>query len=104
MIRAEVHDDEFRTSARFDATAWFEQASDTEILDLAKIDWRGDYAADAVAEFFEGHNIGTPDTVDDVFKAVNVLDTGFEVSVEPDDAIRWVEKNRPHLMEQIDGI
>lgn len=104
MIRAEVHDDDFRTSSRFDATEWFEQASDKEILDLAKIDWRGDYAADVVAEFFEGHNVGTPATVDDVFQAVNVLDTGFEVSVEPEDAIRWVEKNRPHLMEQINDI
>lgn len=104
MIRAEVHDDEFRTSARFDATAWFEQASDKDILDLAKIDWRGDYAADVVAEFFEGYNVGTPDTVDDVFKAVNVLDTGFEVSVEPEDAVRWVEKNRPHLKEQMDDL
>jgi hypothetical protein len=104
MIRAEVHDDEFRTSSRFDATAWFEQASDKEILDLAKIDWRGDQAADYVAEFFEGHHIGTPETVDEVFKAVNVLDTGFEVSVEPEDAVRWVEANRPHLMEQINDL
>ena len=104
MIRAEVHDDEFRTSARFDATAWFEQASDVEIVELAKIDWRGDQPADAVAEFFEGHQIGTPDTVEDVFKAVNVLDTGYEVSVEPEDAVRWVKANRPHLMEQINGV
>jgi len=101
MIRAEVHDDEFRTSARFDATAWFDQASDEEILDLAKIEWRGDKPADVVAEFFEGHNVGTPDTVEDVFKAVNVLDTGYEVSVEPDDALRWVKTHRPHLMEKI---
>lgn len=102
MIRAEVHDDEFRTSARFDATLWFEQASDEEILELAKIDWRGDYQADAVAEFFEGHDVGTPDTVEDVFKAVNVLDTGYECSVEPEDAVRWVQANRPHLMDKIE--
>jgi hypothetical protein len=104
VIRAEVHDDDFRTSARFDATPWFEQASDKEIVDLAKIDWGGDLEADEVAEFFEGRDVGTPDTVDDVFKAVNVLDVGFECSVEPDDAIRWVEKNRPHLMEQLNDL
>lgn len=104
MIRAEVHDDEFRTSARFDATEWFEQATDDEILELAKIDWRGDYAADCVAEYFEGQNIGAPETIEQVFQATNVLDCGFEVSVEPDDAIRWVEKNRPHLMEQINEL
>jgi hypothetical protein len=104
MIRAEVHDDEFRTSARFDATAWFEQASDKDILDLAKIDWRGDYAADCIAEFFEGRDVGTPDSVDDVFAAVNVLDTGYEVSVEPEDAMRWIEKHRPQLMDQINDL
>lgn len=104
MIRAEVHDDEFRTSARFDATGWFTQATDDEIVALAKIDWRGDKEADEVAEFFEGHNVGTPETIDEVFKAVNVLDTGYEVSIEPEDALRWVEKNRPHLMEQINGV
>lgn len=101
VIRAEMHDDEFRTSARFDATEWFEQASDKDILDLAEIDWREGPAADSIAEFFEGFHVGTPDTVDDVFRTVNVLDTDYEVSVEPEGAIRWVEKNRPHLMDAI---
>lgn len=101
MIRAEVHDDEFRTSAKFDATSWFEQASDSEIIELASIDWSNNTATDTVAEFYEGHNVGSPDTVDDVFKAVNVLDTGFEVSVESADAIAWIQEKRPHLMNQI---
>lgn len=101
VIRAEVHDDELRTSARFDATAWFEQASDKDILDLARVDWREGEAAYAIPVFFEGYDVGTPDTVDDVFAAVNILDTGYEVTVEPEDAIRWVERNRPHLMDAI---
>lgn len=104
MIRAEVHDDAFRTSSRFDATEWFQQASDQEILDLAKIDWRGDYPADVVAEFFDGMDVGVPSTVDDVFKAVNILDIGFEVSIEPEDALRWVKLHRPHLMDKINDI
>ena len=97
MIRAEMHDDEFRTSARFDATEWFEQASDEQILNLAKIQWRGDYAADAVAEFFEGAGVGEPETVDEVFKYVSLRDCGFEVSVEPEDAIAWIKSKRPQL-------
>lgn len=103
MIRAEVHDDHFRTSSRFDATPWFEQASDDDILELAKIDWGGDQKADEVAEFFEQHNVGEPETVDEVFKATGVLDVGFEVSVEEADALKWVQANRPHLMEKINA-
>lgn len=101
MIRAEVHDDEFRTTARFDATLWFEQASDKDITDLAAIGWRGDKEADAIAEFLEGRGLGEPDTIEEVFKACSVLDTGFEVSIEPDDAVKWVADNRPQLMETI---
>lgn len=103
MIKAQVRDDEFRTSSKFDATSWFEQASDDEILDLAKIDWGGNQAADAVAEFYEGHHVGEPDTVDAVFKAVNVLDTGYECYIDEADALRWVQENRPQLMDKINA-
>ncbi len=101
MIRAEVHDDHFRTSSRFDATEWFEQARDEDILELAKIDWRGDKKADEVAEFFEQRDLGEPETIDEVFKATGVLDVGFEVSIEEEDALKWIQANRPHLMEQL---
>lgn len=102
MIRAEVHDDDFKISSMFDATPWFEQASNQEILELAQINWRGGIAADCVAEFFEGRNVGAPHTVDDVFNMISVLDIGYEVSIEPCDAMSWVKKNRPHLMDKID--
>lgn len=104
MIRAEVHDDLFRTHAKFDATPWFEQASDEEIIELGRTGWAGDSPADSVAEFCESSSdVGTPDTIAEVFKATTVLDTGFEASIEEEDARRWIQANKPHLIEKIDG-
>lgn len=98
MIPAEVHDDECRTWSRFDATEWFQQASDAEIIALAQVKWTGDAIADQVAEFFEGRGVGTPETIDDVFRACNVLDCGFEVTLEADKALKWLQDNRPAVM------
>jgi len=53
VIKATVHDDEWRYDVKFDALPWFQQASDEDILNLAKVDWGGDYEADGVAEFCE---------------------------------------------------
>ena len=38
MIRAETHPDDHAREIEFDATKWFEQASDEEILALARTD------------------------------------------------------------------
>ena len=48
MIRANVHTDDRLYDVNFDATAWFERASDQEIIELAECGWRDDYPADAV--------------------------------------------------------
>ena len=66
MINAEVHSDDRAVDADFDATLWFEQASDDEIMELEYSGWGGDYPADAVAQFFEDAN----SEVADVFKHV----------------------------------
>ncbi len=54
IIQAEVHTDDWRNSAPFDATPWFEQSSDGEILALAAIEWVGDYEADQVSQHVSG--------------------------------------------------
>jgi len=50
MIRAEVHSDDYVRQVKFDATKWFESASDQEIINLINCDFGGDYPADSVAE------------------------------------------------------
>jgi hypothetical protein len=101
MIETEIHDDERRTQSTFDSTPWFEQASDDEIVALAKIGWGGDTEADQVGLFFEDDEIGTPCTVPSVFRTSMVLDVGYEVSINEEHARAWVQTNRPHLMEKI---
>lgn len=98
MIRAEIHDDNYLASARFDATEWFEQANDEALKALIACQYRGDYAADNVADFFEHQDIGEPKTIDNVFQLCEAADIGYEVSIEPEDAIKWIQEHRPHLL------
>lgn len=94
-VSAEVHDDERRLEVDFDATEWFEQASDLELVKLQAIDWSGDYQADAVAEYFDGKN----DDISRFFKRKQEL--GFECSVDADEAMEWLRINRVALWSQI---
>lgn len=104
MIKAECHSDDFRMEASFDATRWFEQASDQEITALAECGWRGDYPADEVARHFED------DATRDVFeylavkpKMPNGDPVGFECSVSEEDALAWLRVNRPDLAARIEN-
>jgi len=101
VIDAETHTDDYEFEIKFDAAPWFEQASDQEIIDLAEIDFRGDEAADVVALFMEDRD----ERIADMFHYLRSPSVrgrknapGFEVSVHVKLAIRWINKNRPHLM------
>jgi hypothetical protein len=53
MIRAEARSNDYKATAKFEATPRFAQASEESILQLARQEWGDDYAADAVA-----HHLG----------------------------------------------
>lgn len=92
-IKAEVHDDGHRIKAEFDARRWFDQASDNEILELARCGWGGNYPADEVACFMEDHD----EEVAKVFAVVEACQDGFECHVDEQDALRWLAKNRAYV-------
>lgn len=100
-IRAECHSDDHHVETKFDATAYFEQASDDELLDLAKCDFGGDYAADAVAQFFDDR------TTKRLFDYLATDPTmgretvGFECHVDENDAMEWLAANRPELWRKV---
>jgi hypothetical protein len=98
-IKAEVHTDCRTAEAKFDATHWFEQATDNEILDLADCGWGGDFASDAVAEYY--NDTASDPAVEEVFKVLHILrrkeDIGFECNVDETDALAWVKEHRPWL-------
>jgi hypothetical protein len=99
MIRAECHSDDYVYEVNFDATKWFQEATDQEIRDLAGCEWGGDYPADAVAQYFEDTNAEIGAMFDYLYRVRNQRDApGFEVHVEEEDATRWLAENRPNLL------
>lgn len=100
MIWAECHSDDYVAEASFDAAAWFHASTDDEILALARIGWGGGYPADDVARWSEDIYAN----VEKVFDYLLVKQCGFECSVNKDQAMAWVNANRPHLRAAILGL
>lgn len=106
MIKAECHTDDRNIEINFDATPWFEQATEEAILELARCGWRGDYPSDAVAEFMEDRNAD----VAFMFKYLHTINDdrckkdlgGFECSVNSADAHAWLHQNRPAWISLLD--
>ena len=104
MIKAEVHTDDYRFSEEsddarfftgFDATAWFAQASQENILKLAEIGWGGDYAADDVAEWSAD---GLPNkAMQRMFRYTQAGDMGFECHINGGDAMTWLIAHKPDV-------
>jgi hypothetical protein len=97
LIKAEVHSDDYAVEITFDAVEWFEQASDADITALMKCDFGGDYAADAVADFFR-NGVTKPLFF---YLAIHPRSPGgshgFECYVDSNQAETWIEANRSWL-------
>jgi hypothetical protein len=107
MIKAECHSDDRNVEVSFDATPWFKQASDKDILDLANCGWGGDYPADEVAEWMAGDK-GRRGVkrIAEMFKYLEIIHgdpskknaQGFECHVDEEDARKCLAENRPKLV------
>jgi hypothetical protein len=98
IVPAEVHSDDYEQETKFDALPWFQQASDEEIVALAKCEWGGDYPADAVAQ----HLSDSDPEIQTVLEWAEDHDgIGFECHVEEAAARKWIAENKPHLLPQI---
>jgi hypothetical protein len=102
-VLAEGHSDDWMHEVAFDATPWFEQASEEELRALHEIGYRGDCAADAVLLFFE-------ERIEEVAAMLEYCrksqtrgreGVGFECEVDEDDALRWLAARRPGLLQEI---
>jgi len=93
MIRAEAHSDDFKHTAKFDATPWFEQVTVEEIIELAECGWGGDQPADQVAQFFDGET-----GYEGVTSMFENKDGGFECHVHEADVFAWLASNRPSVL------
>lgn len=105
MIRAEVHSDDHVFKADFDATKWFEQASDEEIIALILCGFGGDYPADAVAHFMAEHDSNVARVFQYLEFGPKMPDgdtVGFECHVSDSDASMWIQKHKPELASLIE--
>ena len=94
MIKAECHSDDRKVEVNFDATQWFKQATEQNIIDLAKCEWRNDYPADEVAIYMADFNT----KIKTMFDYIAIVgEFGFECSVDEDDAKIWIKANLPVL-------
>jgi hypothetical protein len=94
MIKAECHSDDRCVEVDFDATPWFEKASEKEVMSLFRCGWRGDYPSDAVAHFMADLN----ESIAEMFLYLGIRakkeEIGFECSVNEEDAMIWLKANR----------
>lgn len=105
MIKAQCWSDDRCVEVDFDATRWFKQATIKSIISLANCGWRGDYPADAVAEYMADHN----KDIAEMYKYIEIRNKsqipdmmgGFECVVDEDDAMNWLTINKPKVSEQI---
>lgn len=101
MINAECHSDDRAVEVSFDATPWFEQANEEQILSLARCEWRGDYPSDAVAHFMAEKNEAVAEMFTYLELRGRIETIGFECSVNQDEAMNWLKANRPVYWAQL---
>lgn len=101
-IKARIYSDDHRLEKTFNAIEWFEQASEKQIIALAECNFGGDYPADAVGIFMAAKS----KDVEDVFTYIKILvgskdAPGFEVHVDVNDGLAWIEENFEELYAKI---
>ena len=116
MIRAETHPDDHAREIEFDATKWFEQASDEEILALARTDpmhfpnqwddvedaevWGQDQESDVVALYMADHVPNVADMFEYIAEWVTTK-IGFECYILANDAREWIAEHRPGILAEL---
>jgi len=100
-VSAEAHSDDHACEVSFDATPYFEQASEEDLFRLAVGQWGDGYPSDAVAQFMADQNEKLAAMFTYVEIAHRVKDIGFECRVDAEEAMAWLEANRPAVAVQI---
>lgn len=102
-IPAEVHSDDHKVQAAFDALPYFMQASDDDLFELGFCGFGGDYPADAVAQYVANSDEG----VGRVFTYLSFEPenfgkrVGFECYIEKLPATEWIREHRPKVYQRL---
>jgi hypothetical protein len=90
-VSAKITSDDTVMNEDFDATAWFESASDAAIARLQKEHWRRSPAADNVAYALE-HQV--PEIAEVLKYVRSQEECGFEVYIDEDEALQFIAMRR----------
>ena len=104
-VPAKCYSDDQLVEVKFDAAPWLKKATTKEILKLADCGWGGDLEADQVALDMAGKD----NDIAFMFKYIEVRkrsgqDIGFECHVQEDEALAWLNKNRPRVFAKLPTI
>lgn len=96
-IAATVETDNGKMEVDFDAAPYFVTATLDDLTKLAKCEWGGDYPADEVVAYFRNTN---PE-IGQLFDYAEKHDEGFECYIDRDEAISWLQANRPDVVDAV---
>ena len=105
MIQPTAITDDYRIEIEFDATPWFEQATEDAIADIAGCaqgngTWGGGYPSDNVVMVLSDSD----KRLDDLLRYCEITNewssdgVGFECYVDAHDAEEWIRCHRPHIV------
>lgn len=104
-VSAEMATDDHVAKATFDASGWLEKLSSDALVELAEHNFGGCKLADQAA--FHALRTCQLDVVN-AFHHLKALNSsplatrqGFEVYIDEDQALAWIEKNRPEVFERL---
>jgi hypothetical protein len=101
-IPAKIYSNDFAKYADFDAVAWFCEASKECILELARLGWSGEYAAEQVARY---PRIAEDAVADVLAYAMYLRHGGLECrtrcSVDSVAALEWLAYHRPEVLSAL---
>lgn len=97
-VKAKAWEDKLGVNAavKFDASTWFDQASDADIVALADDEWAMSDLADSVALFCADGDPKLKEMLADLPK-----DGSFSCEVDREQAMAWVQKFRPELHPEL---
>ena len=96
-VWAELALDDGRAPVQFDASPWFKRAPDEHLIVLAQVGWKESHFADMVVEKLAYENTILASTL----SYAEVNDIGYEVRIDPKDAVSWLEEHRPAVARKL---
>ena len=102
MVTARIHSDDYLFETTFDATDWLIQATESDIIQLAKEDWKACQTSDNIAYFARQ----TGSYLDELLTHCESLtdigeDCGFWCDIDQQEARDWLSRNRPDIAAKL---